>query len=144
MIRSTVVVLALVLTAGCGTMPPSNPATNDVLLLAKANDGAKSVEAKSLAYQYSDDAALQFVTLYVTSKGLYAAYWDLSSGSYGLSFKIKYADIASVENKLLVRGWVSDNKLIIKDVDGYEVGFVYVQPGGELDLALRRNLAARG
>ncbi|MFL1527819.1 hypothetical protein [Pseudomonas sp. O230] len=143
MIRSTVVALALVLTAGCGTMPPSNRDTDRTLLLAKANDGAKSVEATSFAHQYSGDAALQMVTLYATSKGLYAAYWDLTSGSYGLAFKIKYSEIASVENKTVTRGWSQVAMLVINDVNGYETGFAYVTPGSEVALALKRNIAAK-
>ncbi|MBF6029693.1 hypothetical protein ICY20_18240 [Pseudomonas sp. P115] len=143
MMRFITVILSLAVTAGCGTMPPSNRDTDRTLLLAKANDGAKSIEAESLAEQYSGDAALRLVTLYVTSKGLYAAYWDLTRGSYGLAFKIKYPEIASVENKTITIGWSQVAMLVINDIDGYQTGFAYVTPGSEVALTLKRNIAAK-
>lgn len=143
MIRSILVAFVLALTAGCGTMPPSNPNTNDSLLLAKANDGSTSIIAKTFAYQYDDEAALCWVTLFVTQKGLYAAHWDQFTGAYGLSLRLKNSDIKSVTNKPVVpHSLAVGTMLVVTHVDGYEFGFVGEKPGEEVEQALKRNLVS--
>lgn len=142
MIRTIALSVIIALTTGCAMhSPPINPSTKQALFLAKANDGTKVIEAESFAYQYSDDAALQWVHVFVTSKGLYAIYWDQFSGSYGLSLRLKMSDIALVENKRFTRGIGEGTMLVVKDVDGYEWGFASEKPGGAIETALRKHLS---
>lgn len=141
MIRHIALSMLIALSAGCAMhSQPSNPSTNQALLLAKANDGTKVIEAQSFAYQYSDDAALQWVTIFVTAKGLYAVYWDQFSGSYGLSLRLKISDIAQIENERFSRGIGEGPMLTVKDVDGYKWGFATEKPGGAVETALRKHL----
>lgn len=143
MIRQLAISAIFALSTGCAMhAPPANPATNDTLLLAKANDGAKQIEAKSYVFQFSGDAGLEWVYVYVTSKGLYAAYWDQLTGSYGLSLRLKMSDIARIENKRFHRGLGEGPMLVVTDVDGYEWGFGLERPGGAVEAALRKHMPA--